>query len=86
MSQAQGLACMELGSRDEARGAPEGWRSTGGMEGPSCGGGWGGGWGGSGRRQGQAGPTPAFSSISTPIFLTKSGWTRPVLQLRKMRL
>lgn len=70
-SQAQGLACSELGSRDEARGVPEGWRSSRGMEGPSCGGGW----GGLGRQQGQAGPTPAFSSISTPIFLTQSGLT-----------
>ena len=86
MSQAQGLACMELGSRDEAREHPRDGGALEGMEGPSCGGGWGGGWGGSGRRQGQAGPTPAFSSISTPICLTKSGWTRPVLQLRKMRL
>lgn len=30
VSQAQELACTELGSRNEARGAPEGWRSTGG--------------------------------------------------------
>ena len=46
-------------------------RSTGGMEGPSCRGGW----RGSGRQQGQASPTPVFSSISTPIFSRK--WVDP---------